>query len=79
MARVMIRTIIIGAELSFLMAARWTHDALRSTGNRSKTMSHSPAIRGTRPPFGLWPSRIGLDLLTKTCRRSVICSGLLLI
>jgi hypothetical protein len=24
----------------------------------------------SRPPFGLWPSRTGLDWLTKTCRRS---------
>ena len=24
----------------------------------------------SRPPFGLWPSRTGLDRLTKTCRRS---------
>src|SRR2546426_8678274 len=32
MGPVMIRTIIIGAELSFVMGGRWTHDATRSTG-----------------------------------------------
>src|SRR5216683_3820646 len=47
MGPVMIRTIIIGAELSFLMGGRWTHDATRSTGSRSRTVRHFLATRGT--------------------------------
>ena len=37
----------------------------------SRVLRHSPTspVRA-RPPFGLWPSRTGLDQLTKTCRRS---------
>src|SRR3984893_4839769 len=37
----------------------------------SLVLRHSPTspVR-SRPPLGLWPSRTGLDLLTKTCRRS---------
>src|SRR4030081_1453562 len=50
MAPVMIRTIIIGAELSFFMAGRWTHDATRSTGSRSGMVHHFLATRGTYAP-----------------------------
>ena len=37
----------------------------------SRVLRHSPAspVR-SRPPFGSWSSRTGLDRLTKTCRRS---------
>jgi len=37
----------------------------------SSVLRHSPTspVR-SRPPFGLWPSRTGLDRLTKTCRTS---------
>src|SRR6266478_2476549 len=36
----------------------------------SPVLRHSPTspVR-SRPPFGLWPSRTGLDRVTKTCRR----------
>src|SRR5260370_30172082 len=51
MALVMIRTIIIGAELSFLMGGQWTHDATRSIGSRSGTVRHFLATRGTCAPI----------------------------
>src|SRR5438046_10656319 len=51
MGLVMIRTIIIGAELSFLMGGQWTHDATRSTGSRSGTVRHFLATRATCAPI----------------------------
>jgi hypothetical protein len=37
----------------------------------SRVQRHNPTSpERSRPPFGLWPSRTGLGLLTKTCRRS---------
>src|SRR5437773_10883673 len=51
MALVMIRTIIIGAELSFVMGGQWTHDATRSTGSRSGTVRHFLATHGTCAPI----------------------------
>jgi hypothetical protein len=44
--------------------------ALRCSAG-SLVLRHSPTspVRSC-PPCGLWPSRTGLDLLTKTCRRS---------
>jgi hypothetical protein len=44
--------------------------ALRCSAG-SLVLRHSPTspVRSC-PPFGSWPSRTGLDLLTKTCRRS---------
>src|SRR6266436_6689668 len=51
MGPVMIGTIIIGAELSFLMGGRWTHDATQSTGSRSGTVRHFLATRGTCAPI----------------------------
>src|SRR6266404_60229 len=51
MGPVMIGTIIIGAELSFLMGGRWTHDATRSIGSRLGTVRHFLATRGTCARF----------------------------
>src|SRR5215813_10856972 len=37
----------------------------------STVLRHSPTSpERSRPPFGLWPSRTGLDWLSKTSRRS---------
>src|SRR6266576_3848192 len=44
--------------------------ALRCSAG-SLVLRHSPTSpERARPPLGLWPSRTGLDRLTKTCRRS---------
>ena len=45
-----IRTIIIGAQLSFLMGTRWTPSATPSTGKRSRTARHFLVIRRTLTP-----------------------------
>src|SRR5215472_1786923 len=49
-------------------ALRRRHTLRCSAGSR--VLRHSPTspVRAC-PPFGSWPSRTGLDRLTKTCRR----------
>src|SRR5437879_12040322 len=51
MGPVMIGAIIIGAESSFLMGGRWTHDATRSIGSRLGTVRHFLATLETCAPI----------------------------